>query len=142
MSTQDFDNLTKALANRSISRRRALQLAAASALGVAGLGVATRKAEAAPRCPRHRTGCHRLCRNTNKICVCIRTVEGKRVCVHPCCGELCESGADCGENEVCMRSGCCNESGLPTCVTRCTAPDPNYCGVEGEPLRTSSTTWS
>ena len=141
MSTQDFDDLTKALASRSISRRRALQLAAASALGMAGLNIAAKEAEARPTCPR-RTGCERRCRNTTKECACIRTTGGNRVCVYPCCSDVtCDSNSDCGENEVCLRSGCCNE-GQKTCVTRCTAPVPDYCGVEGEPLRTSSTTWS
>jgi hypothetical protein len=139
VSGEDFDNLTIALANRSISRRRALQLAAASALGAAGIGVAAREAEARPTCPR-RTGCTRRCRNTSKVCSCIRTTGGNRVCVHQCCSQVaCASSSDCGENEVCMRSGCCNE-GQKTCVTRCSAPAPDYCDVEE--VSTSSTSWS
>ena len=47
MSSEEFDALTRGLASRTISRRRALQLAAAGALGAAGLGVATEAAEAA-----------------------------------------------------------------------------------------------
>ena len=140
MSGEDFDNLTIALANRSISRRRALQLAAASALGAAGIGVAAREAEARPTCPR-RTGCTRRCRNTRKECACIRTTGGNRVCVHECCSDVtCASTSDCGENEVCMRSECCGAQAV--CVTRCTAPAPDYCEGGGAPLRTSSTTWS
>ena len=141
MSAEDFDALTEALASRTISRRRALRLAAASALGAAGLGVAAREAEARPRCPR-RSGCNRRCRNTNNVCACIRTVGGKRVCVHECCGDLCESGADCGENEVCMKSGCCN-GGARTCVTRCSAPAPDYCGPDtvSRPKGSTTTTW-
>jgi hypothetical protein len=140
VSTQDFDDLTRALASRTISRRRALQLAAASALGAAGLGVATREAEAAPTCPRRGAGCDRFCRNTNKLCFCIRTLSGKRVCVHGCCSNrTCNSRGDCRRTEVCMKSGCCNE-GQPTCVTRCTERRPDNC--EGETVGTSSTTWS
>jgi hypothetical protein len=142
VSSEDFDNLTRALANRTISRRRALRLAAASVLGAAGLGVAAREAEAAPRCPRRGSGCLRKCRNTRKLCFCIRTVSGRRRCVHPCCsGRRCNSGDDCRRTEVCMRTGCCPEQ--PTCVTLCTERRPDYCGEGGMGASgRSSTAWS
>jgi hypothetical protein len=141
VSSEDFDSLTKALANRTISRRRALRLAAASALGAAGLGVATREAEAAPSCPRRGAGCDRRCRDTNKECFCIRTVSDRRRCVHPCCsGRRCNSGDDCRRTEVCMKTGCCDER--PTCVTLCTERRPDYCDGGMGASRTSSTAWS
>lgn len=141
MSGEDFDALTKALASRTISRRRVLRLAAASALGAAGMGVVAREAEARPACPR-RTGCTRRCRNTEKECQCIRTVGGNRVCVHPCCSAVtCGSNSDCGENEVCIKSGCCRD-GIQRCVTRCTASLPDYCGATPVSTSSGSTTWS
>jgi len=128
VSTEDVDNLTIALASRTISRRRVLQLAAASALGAAGLGVATREAEARPMCPRHGAGCAVRCRHTRKLCTCIRTSEGKRACIHPCCSSRsCTRSGQCRSGEVCIKSGCCS-GGVKRCVTRCTEPRPAYCG--------------
>ncbi len=99
MSTENFDGLAAALPNRSVSRRRALQLAAASALGAVGLGVTATAAHAAPQCPRRGAGCCRECTNTNKSCTCIRTTAGNRRCVYQCCPENlrgCDEGRDCG----------------------------------------------
>ena len=128
MSGEDFDALTEALASRTISRRRALRLAAASALGAAGLGISAREAEARPRCPR-RSGCSRRCRNTNgKVCFCIRTTEGRRVCVQPDCGESCERTTQCPEGHVCMRNSCCDGH---TCVPRCTEPTASGATASG-----------
>jgi hypothetical protein len=141
VSSEDFDNLTRALASQTISRRRALRLAAASVLGAAGLSVAAREAEAAPSCPRRGAGCERRCTNTRKDCSCIRTVSGRRRCVHPCCsGRRCNSGDDCRRTEVCMKTGCCAEQ--PTCVTLCTEPRPGYCGGGMGASGRSSTAWS
>jgi hypothetical protein len=137
MSADDFDNLTRALASRAISRRRALQLAAASAIGAAGLGVATREVEARPTCPR-RSSCDRRCKNTRKMCSCIRTTEGNKVCVHPCCSNReCNRTSQCERGEVCLKSNCCEGK---VCVKRCTEPRPRTCAAV--PLGTSSTIWS
>jgi hypothetical protein len=122
MSGEDFDSLTRALGSRAISRRRALQLAAASALGAAGLGMATREVEARPTCPR-RAGCDRRCTGTRKDCRCIRTTEGSRVCVHPCCSTLpCSRSSQCPGTDVCLQSPCCE--GQRVCTRRCNRPRP------------------
>jgi hypothetical protein len=139
MAGEGFDNLAIGLANRTISRRRALQLAAASALATAGLGVATREAEARPTCPRRGTGCFRPCRHTSKECYCIRTTEGNRVCIHPCCsGKSCNRSSQCKSGEVCLKTNCCGRS---ECVTRCTEPVPDYCGPTAGSRTSSSAAW-
>jgi hypothetical protein len=134
VSIQDFDNLTAALADRAISRKRALQMAAASALGVAGLGLAAGEAQAAPNCPRRRTGCCRECRNTNKVCVCLRTNAGRN-CFHQCCYPASEftqterfCGGDfggCGDlpgDNRCVQNTCCGAlpgNATGTCMRVC-----------------------
>jgi hypothetical protein len=128
MSGEDFDNLTRALGSRAISRRRALQLAAASAIGAAGLGAATREAEAHPTCPRRtpRGTCNSRCTGTRKECFCIRTTEGNRVCIHPCCSNLrCTLSRQCPGTDVCIQSPCC--PGGKVCTRRCNRPRPRRC---------------
>jgi hypothetical protein len=140
MSGEDFDALTEALASRTISRRRALRLAAASALGAAGLGIAAREAEARPTCPRNQPpACELHCKHSGG-CRCIRTTGGMKQCVRPCCSNrTCDSNADCRKTEVCMLTDCCN-GGAPTCVTRCSARRPRYCDREQATTSSSSTT--
>ena len=131
MSIQDFDNLTAALADRAISRRRALKMAAASVLGAAGLGLAAGEAHAAHgECPRRGAGCERACRHDGgKDCRCIRTVSGNRRCVYPCCSpkpegrQFCNYTSECAGTEVCVRSTCCGDPGLlrGVCMRRCDA---------------------
>lgn len=138
MSTENFDDLAAALANRSISRRRALQVAAASVLGAVGLGVGAREAQAAPMCPPRGTHCERQCINTQKDCRCIRTIAGNRRCVHPCCSpRTCEANSDCRPTEVCMRTACCGPE--PTCVTLCKERRPDYGGCDEPDTATQST---
>jgi hypothetical protein len=120
MSAEEFDALTRGLANRTISRRRALQLAAAGALGAAGLGVAAGEAEARPTCPR-RAGCNKRCTNTRKVCFCIKTTEDTKVCIHPCCGPPCNRSSQCSGTDVCIKSPCCS---VKQCGRRCTEPSP------------------
>jgi hypothetical protein len=124
-----FDALATGLASSTITRRRALKLAGAALLVVAGLGAAPREAEAAPTCPADtRSGCVVACTNTSKQCACIRTTEGNRVCVHKCCSlRSCNSSSQCLSGEVCIKTGCCRE-GIQRCVTLCTEPIPRYCG--------------
>jgi hypothetical protein len=128
---RSFDDLASELASGTITRRRALKLAGAALLGVAGgLGVAAREAKAAPpTCPAGtRTGCVVACTNTTKQCACIRTTEGTRVCVHKCCSlRSCNSSSQCYRGEVCIKTGCCRE-GIQRCVSLCTEPIPLYCG--------------
>ena len=126
-----FDELASGLASGTITRGRALKLAGAALLGMAGgLGVAAREAEAAPppTCPPDtRTGCVVACTNTTKQCACITTTEGDRVCVNKCCSlRSCSSSSQCRRGEVCIRTGCCRE-GIQRCVTRCSEPIPRYC---------------
>ena len=128
---RSFDDLASELASGTITRRRALKLAGAALLGVAGgLGVAAREAKAAPpTCPPDtRSGCVVACTNTTKQCACIRTTEGTRVCVHKCCSlRSCNSSSQCYRGEVCIKTGCCRE-GIQKCVSLCTEPIPRYCG--------------
>ena len=145
MSAEEFDALTRGLASRAISRRRALQLAAAGALGAAGLGVATEAAEAAtPTCPRgEKPRCNLRCAGTGgKHCRCIRTTEGKKACIYPCCSRrTCNSSSQCKKGEVCLNLDCCG--GQSVCVTRCTQPRPRYCPPRATASSSSgSTTWS
>jgi hypothetical protein len=136
---RSFDDLASGLASGTISRRRALKLTGAALLGAAGLFGAANPAQAAPTCPRRGASCDRRCKNTNKVCFCIRTISGQRRCVHPCCTfQTCTSSSQCGSGEVCMRSPCCGDQ--PTCVRLCTEPRPQNCG--GAPMARSSTTWS
>jgi len=144
VSIQDFDNLTAALADRAISRKRALQMAAASALGAAGLGLAAGEAQASHiECPRRRSGCCRNCVHTGgKVCACVRrNSDGARVCVHQCCPETgpasgigagteCTVSTDCPENEICIRRANCdkcapaNPTKSGVCMLRCAADTP------------------
>jgi hypothetical protein len=142
-SGRAFDDLASGLANGTITRRRALRLAGASLLGVAGLGAAAREAEAAATCPTDtRPGCLTPCTNTRKECTCIRTVEGRKACVRGCCSNrTCDSGSDCRRGEVCMKTGCCNED-QPTCVRRCSEPLPRRCADVEAAGRSSSPAWS
>ena len=122
-----FDELARGLSGESISRGRALRLAGASLVSAVGLAWFASPAEAAPTCPRRGAGCDRRCRNTKKVCFCIRTASGARRCVWPCC-----SGRPCGQcrnGEVCMQSNCCGPE--PTCVKLCDRQRPNYCGRLG-----------
>ena len=127
---RSFDDLASALASENISRGRALKLAGASLLGAAGLLGSANAAQAVPTCPR--TGppissCDRRCRNTRKVCFCIRTVSGAKRCVYPCCsGRTCSSSGQCLNGEVCMRSPCCSAT-APTCVKLCSLSRPSYC---------------
>ena len=139
---RSFDDLASGLASGTISRRRALKLAGASLLGAAGLFGAANPAQAAPTptCPRRGAGCFRDCKNTRKLCYCIRTASGSRRCVYPCC-----SGRPCGQcrsGEVCMRTNCCGPQ--PTCVTPCDRRRPNYCSGGGAAATqsTGSAVWS
>jgi hypothetical protein len=78
---RSFDDLASGVASGTISRRRALKLAGASLLGAAGLLGVANPAQAATMCPRRGAGCFRECRNTRKLCYCIRTASGSRRCV-------------------------------------------------------------
>ena len=138
---RSFDDLASALASENISRGRALKLAGASLLGAAGLlGTAT-AAQAVPTCPRNGppiSSCDRRCKNTRKVCICIRSVSGKKNCVYPCCsGRTCTSGTDCRSGEVCLKSPCCQPR---QCVKRCSESRPGYCDSNGGYARSSA--WS
>ena len=132
MSTQDFDNLTAALADRSISRGRALRLAAAVVLGAAGLGVASEaRAQVGVathnECPRRGSGCCRRCRHTGaKRCVCVRHINGERHCVHQCCPVIpteCDQQRDCPSGQVCVRKANCGRCS----PTNSTTDQPGVC---------------
>jgi hypothetical protein len=141
-SERFFDELASGLSDKSISRRRALRLAGASLLGAAGLLGAANPAQAAltPMCPRRGAGCFRDCKNTQKVCYCIRIASGSRRCVYPCCSF--RPCGQCRSGEVCMRNNCCGSE--PTCVTPCDRERPNYCGGGGAAARqsTGSAVWS
>lgn len=143
-----LDELAKGMASGTISRGRALKLVGTAFLGgalsflsftdVAEARLRRRRRRRGPRCPASGTGCDVQCVNTNKDCACVRTVEGVRVCVHPCCPPperngvptSCTSsfGTRCRADEVCMRTDCCDENNLEgVCVRLCAAERPGYC---------------
>jgi hypothetical protein len=140
---RSFDDLASALASENISRRRALKLTGASLLGAAGLLGSANAAQAAPTCPRNGppiSSCDRRCTGTRKVCFCIRTVSGKKRCVHPCCnGKTCTSGSQCGSGQVCMKTLCCGDQ--PRCVRLCSEPRPRNCDNAPTPMA-SSASWS
>jgi hypothetical protein len=118
-----FDELARGLASGAISRRRALKLVGTAILGAALVPFLPNVAEAAPRCPDSGPGCRAVCPGSNKQCVCIKTIEGKRVCVVPECGDpevRCVSSAACGDEQVCAKTArkCC-DGGVPVCVRKC-----------------------
>jgi hypothetical protein len=118
-----FDELARRLASGAISRRRALKLLGTAILGAALVPFLPGVAEAAPRCPDSGPGCRAVCPGSNRQCVCIRTIEGRKVCVVPECGDpeiRCQTSQECGEKQVCAKtaSKCCDGK-VPVCVRRC-----------------------
>jgi len=109
--------------------RRRLLTALTAAAGMTLLGIGPSAADRrhnGPKCPAT-TGCEAICRNTKKICTCVRHADGSRGCVHPCCSNrTCRNNKQCGGGEVCMKSVCCGPK--PVCVTKCGRPIPAYCG--------------
>jgi hypothetical protein len=127
-----FDALAKGLASGTLSRRKVLKLMSTSILGAGVLAFFPSVSTAAEgaKCPDSGTGCDVECRGDkarNRNCVCIRTAEGKRKCVRPCCsGRGCNSSNDCRSGEVCMKTTCCGDV-RGVCAPKCTAERPNYC---------------
>jgi hypothetical protein len=118
-----FDELVRSLASGAISRRRALKLFGTTILGAALLPLLPDVAEADPRCPDSGPGCKAVCPGSRRSCVCVRTIEGKRLCVVPECAEPeipCHSSLECGRGQVCALTArrCC-EGGEPVCVQKC-----------------------
>lgn len=126
-----FDELAKGVASGTVSRGRALRLAGGALLAaVFGWGVAAGEAEAAPRCPDSGPGCNSQCTGTQEDCACVRTTEGRRLCVHTCCRKTCNSSADCPSGQICSTTArkCCGRR-KPVCVVPCNRPNP--CGMAG-----------
>ena len=135
MDTSQFDQFTKALVTKSISRRGTLKSFAATALGgilaLSGVGDAFARSESAQTparswgdeapevnrlCP-DGTGCSHLCRHRSN-CFCVTTAEGKKRCVHPVCtGVACNHSSDCPSGQVCFTQGCCGAGKF--CVPVC-----------------------
>lgn len=135
MDGSRFDALTKGLAAATPARRTILRgLLGAAVASVAGRGLA---AADGPTCPNH-AGCERVCKNTNKVCACVKISHNKRVCIHPCCSDRrCSKDGQCKHGEVCIKTNCCGER---VCVTRCTEPRPDYCG--GTMAAAAGVVWS
>jgi hypothetical protein len=127
-----LDDLSRELASGTISRRRAMKLAAGALLGSALIPLfSSSPAEARRRNPcrgknvlceqQRRQGCKR----SNPNCVCMRTTGGGKACVDttgvncPTTDE-CDRNSDCGRNEVCaVVAGCCQGSRRNLCIRRC-----------------------
>lgn len=138
-----LDELAKGMASGTISRGRALKLVGGAFLGgalsflsftdVAEARLRRRRRRRGARCPASGSGCDVRCVNTTRDCACVRTVEGTRVCVHPCCSDRpCSSsfGTRCNAGEVCMRNDCpgCDQGQQEgVCVKVCTGDRPSYC---------------
>jgi hypothetical protein len=134
-----FDELASALANGTISRRRALKLAGAAMLGSTGLlAFFPRKAAAQTlggcpedepaisdrRCPTNECG-PADCPSPVLACLCAVTVSGKKRCVNfqdvlcPA-SDQCDSNADCEGEEVCIKmGGCCEGRRRNACLSPC-----------------------
>jgi hypothetical protein len=149
-TSQAFDGLASGLADQTISRRRALQLAGATALGAAGLVASARPAEAAANCRGVETGncgARSCCEGTSKQCICVRTTAGTKRCVWQCCPEGgalegCDDNGDCPDDMLCVREGnfenCCPDVNFPdddgVCMFRCRGfgrPDSGDCDFFG-----------
>jgi Cys-rich repeat protein len=142
-----FDELASGLASGTISRRRALKLAGAAFLSATLIPLLPGVAEAQARCPRKkRPGCSRQCRGVDFSCICVKTTEGTKTCVHPCCGVNdipvpCTSSADCASGQVCSTtaSNCCGTA-TPICVTPC--DQPNLCVAGASTRSAGDGTWN
>ena len=132
MDDNRFDDLTKSLSADHSRRSLTRLLGGLSLGGVLGAGT-LREAAATPTCP-PKGGCSSACRNTQKVCSCMPTTNGERACVYPCCSNRsCQRDSQCRNTEVCIpRGGRCRwcvgrES---VCVTKCSAPVPDYCQAQ------------
>jgi hypothetical protein len=132
---QLFDELTKEVADGTISRGRALKLAGTALLAALFGSVAIDEAEAATdrrcegkpaisnrRCPETRSTCRQ---RADQICLCARTVGGDKRCVDVTNEECpttdeCDRSSDCPGNQYCIEVGaCCNGSRRNLCVRPC-----------------------
>ena len=126
MNTSNFDELTRAMATNSISRRGAIKGIAASALGgiLALGGVGNAFAQSKPgvspdskKCPGGMHGCAQPCAG-NSSCFCVSLNNGKIHCVMPVCtGIACTKNKTCGKGFVCFNEGCCGTGSF--CVPKC-----------------------
>ncbi len=132
---QLFDELSRGVADGTISRRRALKLAGTTLLAALfGGSVAIDEAEAVTerRCRRkpaisnQRCPDRSICRETaDQICSCAETVEGDKRCVDitdevcPTTDE-CDRSRDCPGNQYCIEVGaCCEGRRRNLCVRPC-----------------------
>jgi hypothetical protein len=132
---QLFDELSRGVADGTISRGRALKLAGTTLLAALFGSVVIDEAEAVTerrckrkpaisneRCPSERS----ICRDRqNQTCACARTVEGDTRCVDitdeecPTTDE-CDRSRDCPGNQYCIQVGaCCEGSRRNLCVRPC-----------------------
>ena len=151
MDEHFFDELAKGLDEGTITRRRALKLVGAAALGTALMPVLPKQAEALTRkarrkchseggVPLEKGNCHCAmtcttpvaitCHGSN-ICECHETVSGKGFCTDqsvPVTKEGCSTSADCPTGTVCiMVRGC---AGSTSCTSSTDCPT-NYACIKG-----------
>jgi hypothetical protein len=132
MDGDRFDALTRTLSAAASSRRRLLMGVAGGALGGLLRLRRVEEAAAAPTCP-PKGGCSSACRNTQKVCSCMPTTSGARICVYRCCSDrTCKRDSQCRNTEVCIPRGgrcrwCVDAQSTSVCVTKCSAPTPDYC---------------
>ena len=129
---RSFDELTRALASGSISRRKALRLMGAALVGgtLASVGIGGVAGADPPGCKRNGKRCTK-----NRSC-CSENCEGG-TCAAACGanGATCNSGSDCCSGLVCKGptgQGTCVESCIPPNAIRCDPFNPTAaCGPGG-----------
>lgn len=129
-----FDELTRGVADGTISRSRALKLAGAALLGAALIPFSAAPAEAGRRDPckgkpaisnNSCRGERAICRQReDQVCVCAKIVDGGKSCVEitkdcPTTDE-CDRNSDCPGSQLCVELGaCCEGSPRNACLRPC-----------------------
>jgi hypothetical protein len=156
MDEHFFDDLAKGLEDGTISRRRALKLVGAAALGAALIPVMPKQAEALSRGARRR--CHRKggvplekgnchcaencagptinCQD-NTVCECFETAEGTGFCTDlrsALQGAGCSSSADCAAfagTRCIFARGCTGAGGRCTTDAQCKSTSADFACIKG-----------
>jgi hypothetical protein len=159
---QFFDDLSKALTNGTVSRRRALQLVGAAALGAALMPVLPKQAEALTAKARRRCrkkggvvlekgNCHCGYTCTSPVaksefqctddpnCFCYETLDGRGTCAQIVVFAPCASNAGCPTDQVCVVGRGCGSQRSCTTTDDCITSEIEVC-VNGRCVESSCAT--